>query len=512
VQDLGQASELESEALAIEKGDAPPQTHSIVSRPIPRRAALKVLAAGVAGAAAVTSHPTIVAAGAQLPVHNLGITLPGALGNGAQDYIDELDAFKNSLAAALNIADPASQRAMKLFPAWYNRLQNMGHHRAVGDTKTTGNRFVNPNLLHDLRDRGVVPMISWGTTGRLDDENFFQHENGLVGAPNYHIAMGGLDSVINKFADEYIAWQASIPAHDGLNTTTLKGTPKQQAILIRPFWEVNNPGYPFYDGRFLNYPFEANTAQNFRRAWRKLHNRIQNRIDAYNATHSVPVTNHLKWVYCALGPGESHIPYVASHYPGDAYVDYFGIDVYNWLENGHGRAAEPSSAACSGGTGGYCSGQRALEGHGTHGNHEMTDGFWTDVPGGSQNSLARRTRVFYENMVQAVGTAKPYIVCEFGVRNMMDNCAAHPQVACDGHPGFPAHRKLWLAGAKGVPEVFDNAWDPNGRIQSMGYYNVDHRTGDVTQHVNWQFGPSDMLRGWAELADNPLYQDPFDFL
>ncbi len=143
--------------------------------------------------------------------------------------------------------------------------------------------FVLPNsrALEAVGARGGTPMITW--------EAF-----GPVGSPD----PARLATIPTGVFDAHIdAWAWRLKAF---------GKP----IYLRPFHEMNYQGYPWSIG------MNGNTADDLIAAWRYIHDRFT-RIGADN----------VQWVWCP-NPENAVVPYRAI-YPGDAYVDWFGLDIYN---------------------------------------------------------------------------------------------------------------------------------------------------------------------------------------
>jgi beta-mannanase len=91
-------------------------------------------------------------------------------------------------------------------------------------------------------------------------------------------------------------------------------------VLIRWASEMNG-NWSTYDGTHNNSPGKTDGPAKYVRAWRHIH-RIFQRVGANNAT----------WVWC---PNDRDLPSVrwnhwTNYYPGDAYVDWVGVDGYNW--------------------------------------------------------------------------------------------------------------------------------------------------------------------------------------
>ena len=129
--------------------------------------------------------------------------------------------------------------------------------------------------------RGATPLITWEAWGTVN------------GADPSHLA-----NIPTGVFDAYIdSWATGLKAF---------GRP----VYLRPFHEMNYQGYPWA------YGVNGNTAQDLVAAWRYVHDRFA-RIGATN----------VQWVWCP-NPDNGLVPLDAI-YPGDAYVDWFGVDVYN---------------------------------------------------------------------------------------------------------------------------------------------------------------------------------------
>ena len=78
-------------------------------------------------------------------------------------------------------------------------------------------------------------------------------------------------------------------------------------------WEMNGSWFPWSEGVNGNQPGE------FVAAWRHVH-------DIFAAVGADNVT----WVWCPNVDPDNLFLDLASQYPGDAYVDWTGLDGYNW--------------------------------------------------------------------------------------------------------------------------------------------------------------------------------------
>ena len=107
---------------------------------------------------------------------------------------------------------------------------------------------------------------------------------------------GTFDSYIREFAEAARDW----------------GHP----FFLRFNWEMNGDWFPWSEGVNGNQPGE------YVAAWRHVHD-IFTAVGATNAT----------WVWCPnVDPGQK-LQDLASLYPGDDYVDWTGLDGYNWGTN-----------------------------------------------------------------------------------------------------------------------------------------------------------------------------------
>ena len=122
--------------------------------------------------------------------------------------------------------------------------------------------------------RGAIPLVTMGLGGTSIEE----------------VAAGGQDAAIKRWAQEAKAW----------------GHP----FLFAPWWEMNGGWYAW--GR----------QPKFVEAWRRFH-----RIVAEQGATNVTWT----WLVNSIwsDPASDPTPY----YPGDAYVDWIGLDSYNWGRN-----------------------------------------------------------------------------------------------------------------------------------------------------------------------------------
>jgi hypothetical protein len=140
-----------------------------------------------------------------------------------------------------------------------------------------------------IREHGSIPFFSWGS----------QATPASLNEPNFQLADvidGSHDAFIRKFAEEARDW----------------GHP----FFLRFNWEMNGNWFAWMEGVNGNQPGESVAA------WRHVHD-IFTSVGATNAT----------WVWCPNVDPEGDLRDLASLYPGDSYVDWTGLDGYNWGTN-----------------------------------------------------------------------------------------------------------------------------------------------------------------------------------
>lgn len=135
--------------------------------------------------------------------------------------------------------------------------------------------------LENVAARHATPLITWEAWGPI---------GGVDPSHLANIPTGAFDSYIDSWAQ-------------GLKTF---GKP----VYLRLFHEMNYQGYPWAIG------VNGNTSDDLVAAWRYIHDWFT-RVGATNVW----------WVWCP-NPENAVVTYRAM-YPGDGYVDWFGLDVFN---------------------------------------------------------------------------------------------------------------------------------------------------------------------------------------
>jgi Glycosyl hydrolase family 26 len=143
--------------------------------------------------------------------------------------------------------------------------------------------------MDDIRGHGSIPVLSWSS----------QAIPSTLNQPDFQ-----LSDVISGRYDEYIA-EFAAEARDW-------GHP----FFLRFNWEMNGNWFPWAEG------VNGNAAGEYVAAWRHVH-------DIFAAAGATNVS----WVWCPfVDPGGSMTD-LGSLYPGDGYVDWTGLDGYNWGTN-----------------------------------------------------------------------------------------------------------------------------------------------------------------------------------
>jgi mannan endo-1,4-beta-mannosidase len=143
--------------------------------------------------------------------------------------------------------------------------------------------------MENIRAHGSIPFFSWASQSIPSSTN----------EPNYQLSdviSGTYDSYIREFASAAKAW----------------GHP----FFLRFNWEMNGRWFPWSEG------VNGNKAGEFVAAWRHVHD-IFTSVGATNAT----------WVWCPNVDPNNIFQSLGSLYPGNEYVDWTGLDGYNWGTN-----------------------------------------------------------------------------------------------------------------------------------------------------------------------------------
>jgi hypothetical protein len=143
------------------------------------------------------------------------------------------------------------------------------------------------DVMEDIREHGSIPVFSWSS----------QSIPSTLNEPDFQLGdviEGDYDSFIREFAEDARDW----------------GHP----FFLRFNWEMNGNWFPWSEG------VNGNQSGEYVAAWRHVH-------DVFSAVGA----DNVSWVWCPnVDPGHKLQSSLASNYPGDAYVDWTGLDGYNW--------------------------------------------------------------------------------------------------------------------------------------------------------------------------------------
>jgi beta-mannanase len=144
----------------------------------------------------------------------------------------------------------------------------------------------------NVRNHGSIPMINWASQ-RLGDG---------INQPDFQlrdIYNGNYDTYITRWATDAKNW----------------GHP----LFMRFNHEMNGWWFPWGEGKTSSGIVNGNSAGDFVKAWRHVH-------DIFEAVGATNVT----WVWAPNHVGDTtDYAALSTVYPGDAYVDWTGFDVYN---------------------------------------------------------------------------------------------------------------------------------------------------------------------------------------
>ena len=145
------------------------------------------------------------------------------------------------------------------------------------------------NEMNAIRSHGAIPFYSWASQSipSTRTEPDFQLSDVIAGT---------YDSYIRKFAEAAKAW----------------GHP----FFLRFNWEMNGGWFPWSEG------VNGNKSGEYVTAWRHVH-------DIFTAVGA----SNVSWVWCPNVDPTNDFQNLESLYPGDKYVDWTGLDGYNWGTN-----------------------------------------------------------------------------------------------------------------------------------------------------------------------------------
>jgi hypothetical protein len=178
-----------------------------------------------------------------------------------------------------------SYRDPGLYDEW---AQKVGRSPAVlGSYKTWTIPLIDTEQLGEIWSRYAVPIVTWEPWGEEGGPVFRLKD----------IAHGKYDSYVHNSALAAAAW----------------GRP----LFIRFAHEMNGGWYPW--GRGSN----GNTAKVYKEAWRHI-------VRIFEAEGA----NNVMWVWCPNENSNGRFAF-KPYYPGDQWVDWVGLDGFNWSLSPH---------------------------------------------------------------------------------------------------------------------------------------------------------------------------------
>ena len=233
-------------------------------------AALLLLVPALSGCALI---PTLDRHGAQALEDGDDVLLGAWLGSWPGDDNPVLADFERETGVQLDLVD--------VYLDWRTPFANVSH------------------AVHHIAGHGAVPVLTWEaqtitTTEILDGSRLLPLRDGT-----------------RMTLDEYLGDFAAGACRAARDTG--------QPILLRILHEMNGGWFAWGIGYRDASGNQPNTEHTYRQAWAKIHDAFDNRCG--DRIQFVWAVNHF-----SEGPGTS----IAGTYPGDAYVDYVGIDGYNW--------------------------------------------------------------------------------------------------------------------------------------------------------------------------------------
>ncbi|WP_440770107.1 glycoside hydrolase family 26 protein [Natronorubrum sp. DTA28] len=148
---------------------------------------------------------------------------------------------------------------------------------------------------------GHVPMVTW--------LSYTDSESETASTITRQVRDGEYDDVLEWWVEALAAWLATDdPVIDG-----------PRRLYFRPFPEMNGDWLPWS-------VLEAGDAEAFVDAWRYVHGRLMDAVDAIGADDP---RDRVQWLWNPNATEHGAVHTEAS-YPGDEYVDWVGIDGYNF--------------------------------------------------------------------------------------------------------------------------------------------------------------------------------------
>ena len=162
-------------------------------------------------------------------------------------------------------------------------------------------------ILPSIWNAGRIPLVTWEPFTPTPDAT----DADIAG----RIAAGEFDGYIERWAGRLIEWLAGPD----------EGARDDRRLYLRLAHEMNGDWYPWSPAVTGPGDDAGGTPEEYVEMWRHVHDLVE---------RAGVSRDRLQWVWCVnhedVGPHS-----VEACYPGDEYVDWVGVDGFNW---GHSRA------------------------------------------------------------------------------------------------------------------------------------------------------------------------------
>lgn len=208
-----------------------------------------------------------------------GGPLVGAwLGSWPGDDNPVIEDFETATRARLDIVD--------VFLDWSTPFENVSH------------------AVQHIASKGSVPMLSWEPHGITTQE--------ILDGQRTLYLRGGQQVTIDEYLEEYAEGVCDLAHATG------------QPVLLRVMHEMNGHWFSWGISHEDDNGGRPNTDESYKAAWIKIHGMFRDHCSS--GVLFVWAINHF-----SVGQGATF----TGTYPGDAYVDWVGLDGYNWGGNAY---------------------------------------------------------------------------------------------------------------------------------------------------------------------------------
>ena len=181
-----------------------------------------------------------------------------------------------------------------MFKEWLDATPALAMEFVAGlSSQSWVDQFINTRLT-PIWEAGSVPVLTWLPSTESPNETSSQITR--------EIAAGEYDSFLEEWATQLSKW-----------ATTSDGSSKRR-LYLRPAHEMNGNWYPW------SAADSSSTADDYIEMWRRMH-------DVFSGTDLDETT--VQWIW---SPNADEIGDVRAeaYYPGDEYVDWVGLDGFNF--------------------------------------------------------------------------------------------------------------------------------------------------------------------------------------